>query len=271
MNMFDFDCIGEWGPSLSSHLSGLVPSNVGATILKGRPEFPEDAADILFSDICRDKGALIASVSGWIKSQTIGAYHGSRLTDAEIEDIRARGLLALVPNERKDFLSRKLGRHPRWAEAATRLDSVIDELGERHTAGNRNGQTHATLSCAGLVRHFNHYLTHGSEFDQHAARDLLGAEGTALLASYGKPTLITLAVPGDSALKAANPFPTLVGDMPNFVRPVINVWAYWLAYPDYSFARQIFDYGLTFFQDVPAQWIFSIEHVDIDVESWTHM
>jgi hypothetical protein len=57
-----------------------------------------------------------------------------------------------------------------------------------------------------------------------------------------------------------------VREMPNFVREVINVWAYWLSYPDFSVASQTFDCGLFFEHDIPAQWIFSVEHVDIKVE-----
>lgn len=261
--MFDFDDINAWGPSLSYHLSGLVPSTAGLTILKGKPEYIEDAADILFSDICRDQSELVTAVSDWIRLQTVAAYHGSRLADTEFEDIKRRGLLALVPNDRKSHLARKLAQHPRWPEAADRLDSVIQEFSGRGRSGKRDGQTHATLSRAGLVHGFNHYLTHGSEFDQHAAHFLLGEEGKELLAKYGRPTLITLAVPGDRAFEAANPFLLLVKDMPNFVREVIRIWAYWLAYPDFSVASQKYDCGLMFYHDVPAQWIFSVEYLDM--------
>jgi hypothetical protein len=262
--LFDFDDITAWGPSLSSHLSRFVPPNAGTTILNRKPRYLEDADDILFSDVCPDKAALVTAVSDWIRSQTVSAYHGSRLTNAEIDDIKRRGLLALVPHDRKHHLTRKLAHHPRWPEAAARLDFAIQELGERQRAGKRDGQTHATLSRAGLVNGFNHYLTHGSEFDQHAAHYLLGDEGKKLLGTYGKPTLITLAVPGDRAFDAANPFLALVSEMPNFVREVIQVWAYWLAYPDFSVASQEFDCGLVFDDDIPADWIFSIDHVDVD-------
>ena len=265
MMMFDFDNISAWGPSLSSHLSGLVPPTAGATILNRQPEYMEDAADILFSDVCLDRAALVTAISNWIRSQTVAAYHGTRLEDAEIADVKGRGLLALVPIDRKDHLSRKLVQHPCWPEAATRLDTVIQEFSGRGRGGKRDGQTHATLSRAGLVNGFNHYLTHGSEFDQHVAYALLGDEGKRLLAKYGKPTLITLAVPGDRAFEAANPFLLLVKDMPNFVREVIKVWSYWLAYPDFSVAHQRFDCGLMFYRDVPAEWIFAVEHVDLAV------
>jgi hypothetical protein len=258
MITFDFDQISVWGPSLSSHLSGLVPATAGATILSRQPKYIEDADEILLSQICPDQPVLVRAVSDWIRLQTVAAYHGSRLSPAEIEDIKGRGLLALVPNDRKDHLSRKLSEHPRWPEAAVRLDSVVQQLGTGRRAGKRDGQTHATLSRAGLVRGFNHYLTHGSEFDQHAAQSLLGEEGKNLLSQYGEPTLITLAVPGNRAFEAANPFLILVREMPNFVREVIRVWAYWLAYPDFSVASQRFDCGLIFDHDVPPEWIFGV-------------
>jgi hypothetical protein len=265
--MLDFDDIPTWGPILSAYLSDLVPPNAGATILARRPKYIEDAAEILFSDVCRKKAKLVTAVSTWIMSQTVAAYHGSRLEVADIEDIKRRGLLALAPNDRKDYLLQKLGHHPHWPEAAARLDAVIHDLGVRQRAGNRAGQTHATLSRAGLVNGFNHYLTHGSEFDQHAARELLGDAGTELLAQHGRPTLITLAIPGQSAFEAANPYLILVRDMPNVVREVINAWAHWLAHPDFAVGRLEVDCGFIFEHDVPAQWIVSVEYVDIDEET----
>ncbi|MFN0101424.1 MAG: hypothetical protein ACKV2U_04955 [Bryobacteraceae bacterium] len=253
MSLFDFDKITDWGPSLSAHVRGLVPPTAGKIILQLRPKYIEDARDVLLSDVCSEKAALVAAVTEWIRSQTVTAYHGSRLEEPEIGDIRTRGLLALVPGARKEHLCRKLKQHRRWQEAAGNLESVIQKLGEHEREGKRHGQTHATLSRAGLVRGFNHYLTHGSEFDQRAASRLLGDEGKELLASYGKPTLLTLAVPGDRAFEAANPWLSLVRDMPNFVREVIDVWSYWLAYPDFSVASQLFDCGLMFEHDVPPE------------------
>jgi hypothetical protein len=113
------------------------------------------------------------------------------------------------------------------------------------------------------MKGFNHYLTHGSEFDQHAARELLGDDGTELLAKYGRPALITLAVPGTRAFEAANRCLVLVRDMPNVIREVIKVWAYWLAYPEFSVSRLKIDCGFIFDHDVPVRWIVSVEHVDI--------
>jgi len=141
----------------------------------------------------------------------------------------------------------------------------LEKLSGKHEIGHREGQVHATLSRAGLLHGFNHYLTHGAEFDQHAAYRLMGDDGNELLAQYGRPVLITLAVPGDKALKAANPFREIGGDIPNVVREVIEVWSYWLAYPDFCAASQRFDCGFMFYEDVAAEWICNIEEIELPV------
>ena len=70
--------------------------------------------------------------------------------------------------------------------------------------GAEKGRVCLTLSRRALLHGFNHYLTHGSEFDQHVAYALLGNEGKELLREYGKARIIQVAVPGPDALKRAN-------------------------------------------------------------------
>jgi hypothetical protein len=185
------------------------------------------------------------------------------LRESDIEDVRSRGLIALSADDRKRHLEDKLSSHQGWAEACKRLDSIIEDLGRKQMGGKREGQVRATLSREGLLYGFNHYLTHGSEFDQHAAQYLLGDEGKALLAEAGTPVVVRLAVPRARAFDAANPFLILVREMPNFVREILAVWAYWLAHPGYSPASERFDCGLIFNHDVPAEWIDGIDHVCI--------
>ena len=62
-----------------------MPSTAGATLFDRQPKYIEDAADIIFSDLCPDKSALVTAVSDWIRLQTVAGYHGSRLTESEIE------------------------------------------------------------------------------------------------------------------------------------------------------------------------------------------
>jgi hypothetical protein len=260
---YDFDLVCDWGPLLSAHLGAVIPSTAATTIRQRRPKYIEDAAEILLADIYPNQTELVSRVSKWIQSQTVAAYHGSRLTESEIENIRSRGLVTLDAEDRKKHLCEKLSRHPSWPLAAKQLDSVIHDLGKKQKGGKREGQAHATLSRVALAEGFNHYLTHGSEFDQHAAHFLLGDEGKALLAAHGQPTLFTLAVPGSKAFEAANPFLILVQDMPNLVRETIRVWAHWLANPDFSVTESIFDCGLIFNHDIPPEWITCVESLSV--------
>jgi hypothetical protein len=113
------------------------------------------------------------------------------------------------------------------------------------------------------VHGFSHYITHGSEFDQRATQYLFDSDALSLLAEYGEPTLVTLAIPGEIAFAAANPALVLVRDMPNLVREVLTSWAYWLAYPKFTPATLEVDCGFVFNHDVPAQWIVKIERITI--------
>ena len=83
------------------------------------------------------------------------------------------------------------------------------KYGEGNRAGRREGQVSLTLSRCGLLHGFNHYLAHGSEFDQHVAYALLGDERKELLRQDGKARIIQVAVPGDIALNRANRYLTV--------------------------------------------------------------
>jgi hypothetical protein len=118
-------------------------------------------------------------------------YHGSRLTQDEVASIREIGLIPLVAAARRSRLARAFSTHPRWTNVADQLDAAIHAHGAGERAGRREAQVHLTLSRSGLTGSFNHYLTHGSEFDQHVAYALLGQEGKDLLATDGEPVLWT--------------------------------------------------------------------------------
>jgi hypothetical protein len=187
--MVDFDDIDNWATYLAAALSEHVPDTVAPELAAAAPEFVEDARDLLFE--LTDRDAVIDATLAWIRSTKIVGYHGTRLTDEEIALIRAEGLIPLKGEARRRRLIRALSPHPKWQEATDRLDAVIHAYGPGGVGGRREGQVHLTLSKAGLTRGFNHYLTHGAEFDQHVASELLGEEGKELLARDGKPTFGT--------------------------------------------------------------------------------
>lgn len=123
---------------------------------------------------------------------------------------------------------------------------------------------HLTLSKAGLTDRFNHYLTHGAEFDQRVAYALLGPNGKQLLARDGKPTVIQVAVPGSLALEAAHPHFGIDdmkarGDVPNLVNEFLEAWSYRLAYRGFQSRTLKIDCGMVFRSIVPPAWILSLE------------
>lgn len=93
MITFDFDDIHVWGPRLSDHFSSMVSlAFASATICACRPKYLGDAVKIFFSNVYQDKARFTAAVVGWIKAQTVAAYHGSRVDDAVIDAIRREPL-----------------------------------------------------------------------------------------------------------------------------------------------------------------------------------
>jgi len=260
--VIDFDQIEGWSPQLKKALSASVTDLTLSSIRRANPSYVEDARDLLFTLAGRDD--VIEATLAWLRSSTIAGYHGTRLTDDEVRCVRKKGLLPLDASARKARLVRALSQHSSWKTVAQRLDAVLKEHGPNNRAGRREGQAHLTLSRAGLVNSFNHYLTHGSEFDQHAAHALLGDDGVTLLARDGKGRVIQFAVPGQEALNASHPRFSVAdlrapGDVPNIASQFLKAWSYQVAYPDFNPRTLAVDCGMVFRSAIPAAWITNIE------------
>ncbi|MEX1204752.1 MAG: hypothetical protein WEB85_05830 [Dongiaceae bacterium] len=258
----DFDNIDDWVLRLTDALMGHVPDSVGPTLVAAAPEYVEDARNLLFD--LTDRDAIIDTTLAWVRSTMVAGYHGTRLTDGEVVSVRAMGLLPLKAEARRNRLVRALSPHPRWGEVADGLDAAIRAHGQRGCAGDREEQVHLTLSRFGLINGFNHYLTHGAEFDQHVAYALLGSEGKELLGSDGEPRVIQIAVPGAVALDAAHPFLGIDdlrsrGDVPNLVDEFLTAWSYRLAHPGFQARTLEVDCGMVFRSTVPSAWVVNIE------------
>ena len=262
MSAIDYDSIDAWAPSLATALHSHVPPSIWPELKSARPEYVEDARRHLFE--LTDREAVIETVIEWIQSNTLLTYHGSRLTDADVASIRSVGLIPLKATERRNRILRALSSQPEWLSAAPRLETALQAHGPGNAAGRREGEVHLTLSKAGLVSGFNHYLTHGAEFDQHVAHALLGQDAVELLARDGSSTLLQVAVPGALALEAAHPIFTLDdlrarGDVPNIVRQFLEAWSYRLAHPGFQPGTLKVDCGIRFRTTVPATWIVGVE------------
>lgn len=264
--MLRFDNKGTWWPLLDDALIDDVPAAVRKKLAATAPEFFEDARDLLLS--WTDRDAVVDTVIAWIRSMTVAGYHGSRLTDAEVESICADGLAPLTSEDRRPRLQRALACHPRWCDVADDLDECLRAYGPGATGGSREGQVHLTLSRQGLVDDFNCYLTHGSEFDQRIAYDLLGDAGVELLRLDGKARVIELAVPGNCALEAIHRHFSLDdflrrGDLPNLVRELLAAWSYGLAKPELDCGGIHVNCGMVFSSTVPPSWIVDVENQPI--------
>jgi hypothetical protein len=260
--VIDFDQIGVWHPQLRVALSNIVSDDTCAAIRSAKPEFVEDACKILFERAGRDP--VIDVTLAWLQSSTVAGYHGTRLTDDDLASVKAAGLLPLVAAQRKTRIVRALSQHADWQTVSKGLDDALEKFGSGWSAGRREGQAHLTLSRAGLVQGFNHYLTHGSEFDGHVAYTLLGELGKDLLMQDGQQRVIQFEVPGRHALKASHPHFSIEdmrarGNIPNIVREFLRAWSYRVAYPDFDSRSLEVDCGMIFREPVPAGWIRKIE------------
>lgn len=253
--MLDFDSSNDWDPLLAAALAEILPNGLADRVADAAPEFVEDALQLVFS--IADRRKIIDKTLTWIAASDLFAYHGTRLTGEEVESLRVDGLIPLSADARRSRLVRALSRHSRWTDVADRLDEELLAHGPGQRAGDREGQVHLTLSRAALQEDFNHYLTHGSEFDQSVAHALLGAEGLALLQEDGRPRLLQVRVPGAIALAAAHPIFSIQdllrhGDLPNVVREFLYVWSYRLFQPTYAASRLCVDCGLCFRSKIPG-------------------
>jgi hypothetical protein len=260
--MINYDAIDDWSPRLGQALADAVPTPVRQRVATTTHEYIEDALESILRLV--DRGQVIEATLRWIGENVVLAYHGTRVTDEERLSILTTGLRPLAAEQRRHRLVRALSKHPMWRESEGRLDEVLRSHSGTGKSGRREGQVHLTLSRAGLTSGFSHYLTHGSEFDQHVAHDLLGEEGQELLATDGTPQVVTVAVPGNQALEGAHPHLAVAetiarGELPNLVSQFLEVWAFKLSDVTYQSTRRKLDCGVWFRTGVPATWIHSIE------------
>jgi hypothetical protein len=257
--VFDFDAVEVWGPRLQWELVHLLPPNTASKIASTKHEFVEDAHDQLLEIFGPGLAELFDRITEWLQRQSVAAYHGSRLTAQEVAGIKREGLKPLCGRHRISRLVAMLSAHPDWDGVEPKLEAAVDAFGRDGVQtgyGKREGQVHATLSRAGLVHSFNHYLYEGSEFDTNVARYLLKESGISLVTAFGQPHVFHLHVPGRIAVEANNPYQ--LGEAP-MLREIMKAWAWWLANKVHSSASLRIDCGLRFESDIPPAWIAEIE------------
>lgn len=262
MYILDFDDNNTWAPRLAAALTEVIPEDLAKALRVATPECIEDACKMLLAGANAKR--IIEKTITWVRLNEVAAYHGTRLTKPDLDSIRLHGLVPLDAASRRTRLERILSLHPDWSQVADRLDASLDKHGSGARAGRREGQVHLTLSRAGLVDGFNHYLTHGSEFDQRVAHDLLGTSGAELLRRDGEATVLRVSIVGDMALNACNRYWSVQERLerkepPNLVREFITAWSYGLANPEFKCTTLQCDCGLVFHTTIPSCQITDVE------------
>ena len=197
--MIDYDSIDNWMPSLSSALEAVVPAALVQKLASRiKPELIEDSAELFEHHASFE--LVWTSVVGWIQSNSVRAYHGTRLDEDGLVSLQQHGLHPLLAADRKAPLIAALRHHPRWPEVSVRLEDELLRHGPKQKMGRREGQVHLTLSRSGLQYSFNHSLRFGAEFDQRVAYALC----VATLGQHRLPYLVEVGLSGSEALSVAS-------------------------------------------------------------------
>lgn len=253
MELVIFDEPTTWEDSLVEALGEHLSRRQEA--LSAPHEFVQDSMDTLLTE---ERTAILSATLAWIEASSIAAYHGTRLSVDELASIREIGLLTLTAEDRITRLRRSLSKHPMWRSVAPRLIEAV----ESEMMVSRTGQAHLTLSRSALANDFHHYLSYGSEFDQHIAHMLLGNEGVEMLSKDGSAYILEFAVPGPAAVAAAHPYFSAQeviqrGEVPNLAKEFLSVLSYRISNPTFDPRSLETDCGLVFFERVPAEWLRS--------------
>lgn len=261
--MIYYDKIETWEGSFGDLVVGLVGKEVVDNLASSNFEYIEDAGDFVVSHT--DIKTVSSEIQGWLKAGEFSVFHGTRLLPEEIPSVQQNGLRPLVATDREERLKEILVRHPKWYSVKDRLGEVLEDLGPKEKQGRRQGQVHFSLSRSGLVNGFDHYLTHGSEFDQHVVQRLFGDQsGLQLLNSQTVPVLVHVHINGEELIRAAHPYFSYsdvmgMGEIPGLAQTFLNTWAFKVTKPSFDIAKLRTDCCMMQRVATPPERILNIE------------
>ena len=141
---------------------------------------------------------------------------------------------------RHERLTEIFSGHDDWNIFKECLVETLHDIGPRERQGRREHQVHFSLSRSSLVNGFDHYLTHGSEFDQHVARRLFHDDsGLRLLQAKTTPYFVHVRMSGKDLVKGAHPifsYQDVVeqGEVPGVGATFLNTWAFKKSKPNFD-------------------------------------
>lgn len=238
MGVIDYDCLDEWGPWIGEVVAVLGGATIIAELAATKFEFIEDARDWLYERLGRERvhGSLASALQG----SGVRLFHGTRLSEADVDQVRQQGLKPLRLADRKSSLVDLLRRHPRWPEVAASLDDAINAFGPGARAGAREDDcVHACFSRSGLLLGCNHYLALGAEVDKHICHYLFGDDSADdLLRAHRKPYLISFDVGFDLAASSSHWNGDLELGRGLLIDMLVGSWAYSQTAPGFRITTQ---------------------------------
>jgi hypothetical protein len=263
LRVIDYDELGQWHPWLTAMVSSIAPAELLEMLKTLRPI---EALNYVVENIGRRR--LVEHLNSELDRYFVSVYHGTRVTEAELRQIRIDGLRPLRLSERRAPLVAVFSQHPEWSSEKERLlDVQLHRFGPgwaKAGAGCReDGAVNVCLSRAGLLLGCNHYLTHGAEIDQHIAEALFpDGSGLELLRCSRAAKLVKFTAPFAEAAEAANPHGFFSQyELPGLLRVFLSAWAYKTAEPGFSVAQERDGSALKFKGCIPPD---RLEIIDVE-------
>ncbi|WP_157935879.1 hypothetical protein [Paracoccus zhejiangensis] len=238
--MIYYDEFGTWEASFGDRMRDLVGQPTIDGLIASDFRYVEDAGDFISKSTNIE--TISTAIGEWLEENEFCIFHGTRLLPEEKRSVVRDGLRPLAATDREARLKEIFSSHPSWVSVEGNLASVIEDVGPGEQQGGREGQVHFSLSRAGLVDGFNHYLTHGSEFDQCVARRLFpDGTGLQLLEARTDPVLVHVRIEGIELIKGAHPYFSYreiveMGEIPGLGSTFLNTWAFKVAKPSFDIA-----------------------------------
>jgi hypothetical protein len=106
----DFDAIDEWYPELTTTLSGLCSDSFVGDLRRAESTGGGASFDVLHD--LPERELFVDRTMAWLRESTLAAYHGCRLTEAELQSVCSGGLVPLNARVRRSRIADVLSVHP---------------------------------------------------------------------------------------------------------------------------------------------------------------
>jgi hypothetical protein len=121
--IIDYDRLDLWGPSFGSMVEEVAGAELIEAARKSNPQYIEDAQ--LFFEERVGVRVLVDGLHERLRPHSVRVYHGTRLSEDELDAVKHSGLQPLEVAGRRPLLVRLFESHPEWPKVKDSLDDVI--------------------------------------------------------------------------------------------------------------------------------------------------